>query len=533
MILYEALLSAPHERVKSIAIFYGIEEPKPDDLQKQSDLEAVLANRVASHLLVPANAMVAMNGLNQEEVLALRLITVAAGGLGVVIEQCHQKLNQLSRKWRRNGAKVIEALIARGLVFTRREEYRHIYFVPSDLGPILADFFLSDIFDAAALGDTRFTPRHGVDVATPLRHICLFLSYVRKNEVKLTQSGTIFKKAQNDISILIEEDEETMDETLFPVRYAPRLAFLLYFARSRDLVEEKNNVLRIGPKAKEWMDKPYTQWRQDLFEYWHSSFASQDVDLQTLLWIIMRTPEGSILSLETILTEMDTLSTTHSPHGLNLRVEKNLIDFLEYLGGLEVTKGINGIHVRPTLTGKALFGLTPEFPDIPLEQHVYVQSNFEVLVPCTVEPRLLWSIDAFAELVKPDQMMVYKLTRDSVYQALVHSYSPETILEFLNRHSKVPVPQNVAYSIAHWGRAYGRIEFEHTILLKCDTPELADELMLYPKIRSYLKERVGPCHLVVKNDSYEQLVAALSEGGYMPKLSGIGQLNPGIADQTR
>ncbi len=531
MILYEALLSTSAERVRSIAAFYGISPPECPEASESP--EALLARKVASHLLIPANAVVAMNGLNQEEVLALRLITVAAGGLGVVVEQCHQKLNQLSRKWRRNGAKVIEALISRGLVFTRREDYRHVYFVPSDLGPVLASFFLSDIFRAAAIDDARFTPRHHSDMASPLRHMCLFLSYLRKNEVKLTQAGTMFKKAQNDISVLIEEEQATIDESLFPVRYPPRLAFLLYFAKSGNLVEERGGFLRLGPRALEWMKTSYREWRQDLFEYWRSSFMALDVDLQTLLWIILKAPEGSVLSMEILLTEMDTLSTSHSSHGLNLRVERNLIDFLEYFGGLEVATNINGTYVRPTPLGRALFEKEHQWPEEHFDEHVYVQSNFDVLVPCTIAPRLLWSVDAFAELVKPDHMMVYRLTRNSVYHALVHSYTPGTIQEFLSAHSKVPVPQNVEYSISHWGTSYGRIEFEDTILMKCDAAELADELMLSPKIRPYLKGRVGPCHLVVDRASYDQLVNALSEEGYMPKIGGKTQFNPEIAGQTR
>ena len=88
MRLVEALLSSSVERAKGIAAFYGLLEPT-GALSDKAPQEEV-ANAVASHLLVPANSIVAMNGLNPEEMLALRLITLAAGGSGVVIEQCHQ-----------------------------------------------------------------------------------------------------------------------------------------------------------------------------------------------------------------------------------------------------------------------------------------------------------------------------------------------------------------------------------------------------------------------------------------------------------
>ncbi len=529
MNLLEALLSSSLERVRGIASFYGL-WGLPGGLGTEVAIDS-LAKLIQAHLLVPANVLVAMNGLNQEEMLALRLITIAAGGTGVVVEQCHQKLNQLSRKWRRNGAKVIDALISRGLVYTRREGYRHVYFVPADLKEVLSGFFLNDIYQATLVDNARFAPRHGSDFAAPLRHACLFFSYLRKNEVRLTQSGTMFKKAQNDLEILVDEEETPIEESFFPVRYPPRLAFLLYFGRSKGLVEERNGLLRLTAAAQPWVEGSEATCRQDLYDYWRNTFIAQDTDLQTLLWVIMRAPEGGVLSLTDLLTYMETLSTSHSSHGLNLRAERNLVEILEYLGGLEVQTSLNATHVRPTPLGRAMFGLGP-WPEEAWDGHVYVQSNFEILVPCTVAPGLLWSIDAFAELLKPDQMMVYKISRNSVYRAMLHSYTPEAIQAFLGTHSKTPVAQNVAYSISHWGTSYGRIEFQETILLKCDTEGLADELMLHPKIRPYIKQKVGPCYLTVDGGSYDQLVAALSDEGYMPKVDGTRRLTPQTAGQT-
>lgn len=529
MKLEAALLSSSHERVIGIASFYGLFEPTgilPDDTPQET-----LVKSVAAHLLIPANTLVAMNGLDQEEMLALRLITLAAGGSGVVIEQCHQKLNQLSRKWRRNGAKVIDALISRGLVFTRREGYRHIYFAPEDLRDVLARFFLDDIYKSSCVDLQRFVPRHRADFAAPLRHMVLFLSYLRKNEVKLTQSNTMFKKAQNDLASLVGEEETPMEDTLFPMRYPPRLAFLLYFAKAKNLLEERNGMLRLGSQSSAWIDSAYSKCRQDLFDYWRQAFMAQDVDLQTMLWIVMQAPEGSAISLVSLLEAMGTLSTSHSSHGLNLRAERNLVDLLEYLGGLEVSQNLNGLFIRSTALGKAMFGVG-EWPEEAWDEHVYVQSNFEILVPCTVAPRILWSTDAFAELIKADQMMVYKLSRNSVYRAMLHSYTPQTIEEFLVRHSKTPVSQNVTYSIAQWGTSYGRIEFQETILLKCDTEQLAEELMVHPKIRPYIKQRVGPCYLCVDGEQYDQLITALSDEGYMPKVNGTRRLTPQTAGQT-
>ena len=156
MRLVEALLSSSVE--SSIAAFYGFLEPTGALSDK-----ALKRKLPTSPPLGAGKPNSRDERPNPEEMLALRLITLAAGGSGVVIEQCHQKLNQLSRKWRRNGAKVIEALISRGLVFVRREGYRHIYFVPEDLREVLSGFFLNDIYKTTFVDLQRFTLRnHGI-----------------------------------------------------------------------------------------------------------------------------------------------------------------------------------------------------------------------------------------------------------------------------------------------------------------------------------------------------------------------------------
>ncbi len=530
MKLKDALEALPIERLNSIAYFYGI-TLEPDSDIKEEDFQSELSALVSAHLLIPANALVAMNGLNEEEMLALRMITLAAGGTGVIVEQCHQKLNQLSRKWRRNGFKVIEALIARGLVFTRREAYRQVYFVPADLRKVLTGFFLTDIFQDASIDPSKFSPRYKSDFAAPLRHICLLLSYIRKNEVRVTQAGTMFKKSQHELAVILEEDDTDLSETFFPVRYPPRLAFLLYFAKSNSLCDERNNVLKLGPEAETWLKGPYSQWRKGLYEYWKQTFMSQDSDLHTLFWIIMNTPPDTVVSISNLLDQMDALSTSHSSHGLTLRVERNLVDILEYLGALEVCHVRNDLLIKVTPMGRALLDYAP-WPEENFDTDIYVQPNFEALVPCTIEPRILWTIDTFAEIIKVDQMMVYKLSKNSVYRALLHGHTPQTIEQFLEEHSKSPLPQNVAYSIAHWGTSYGRIEFEDVILLKCDSEELANELMLSPKIKPYLRKQVGPRYLVIERDSYQALVTALSDEGYMPKVKTIPRLVTESAGQT-
>ena len=525
--LYQSLVSLPLPRLREIASFYGLAEYRDDPLRAHGpgghpqaetspaeEQATDLAMKVARHLLVPANLMVAMKGLDEEELTAAKLIALSRNGAGVAMEQCHQRLNQISRKWRRNGARVVEGLLKRGLVFTERQGYRQVYYVPEDLRSILGGWFLDGIYAHAIQADPA--GRRFPDPNACLRHVFLFLSYVRKNGCKLTQNGTLFKRTQQELAVFLGPDE-SVDDALFPVRYPPRLAFIVFFARSRSLVKEEGGMLVLGPKAAEWRTQDIRSLRKDLFDYWMQTFMSHDPDLTTLFWIMMRSPEGSWLSLESLLGEMENLTLNHAPNGFNIRAEKNLVGDLEYLGALDVSRSFGTTAVRVTSLGKALAGLSP-WPEEKFEDRIYVESNFEVMVPSGVHPSLLWDIDFFADIIRADQMMIFKLTRSSVYRAIRNGIDPASMLRFFEAHSATPLPQNVTYSINHWAGAYGRVELSDALIIKCDSPELAEELSLSRKIAPYVIERLGPLCLRVSRSARAEVSRILVDEGYMPKL---------------
>ncbi|HHY35022.1 MAG TPA: hypothetical protein GX510_05245 [Firmicutes bacterium] len=535
MNLYESLSSLPAERLREIAAFYGLAacgeaqdgawrsggsgppgDPRVSGEGRMAGGDSSeLAMKITRHLLVPSNLMVVIKGLDGEELTAARLITLSRNGAGVVMEQCHQRLNQISRKWRRNGARVVEGLIKRGLVFTEKQGYRQAYYVPEDLRSLLAAWFLEELYARAVQSDPPGGPRRFSDPNACLRHVFLFLSYVRKNGCKLTQNGALFKRTQQEMEVFLGRDE-TADDALFPVRYPPRLAFIVFFAKSRALVKEEDGMLVLGARAAEWRTQDVKALRKDLFDYWMQTFMSHDADLTTLFWIMMRSPEGSWLSLERLLEQMEDLTLNHAPSGFNIRAERNLVRDLEYLGALDVSRGFGNTSVRVTPLGRALVGLGP-WPEENFEDKIYVEPNFEVMVPSGIHPAVLWDIDFVADLVRADQMMIFKLSRTSVYRAVQHGIDPASLVRFLQAHSRSPLPQNVAYSIAHWAGAYGRVELIDALIIKCDSPELADELSVSRKLGPYVIERLGPLCLRIDRSARAEVSRALVDEGYMPK----------------
>lgn len=511
MDLLESLHCTPLERVKEIGYSLRLgEDFSSEDLKD-------LAERISEFLLNPLNVKTILERLQAEEILALRLITLSGGGHGVIVEQCHQRLNRLSKKWRRNCAKVMEALVGAGLVHLRREDYRQIYFVPEDLGTVLSDIFLKEIYERISAREDLAPSFATSDLGASLRHLCLFLSYIRKNKVKMAANGLIFKKSQAEMAALLDECEPPEGGTSSALGYPPRLSLLFHFAKSKNLIEERSGILALTEHVEPYLKEDYRVWRKDLYDHWHNRALSQDADLRTVFWLIMKAPLSAAMSLDLLLHEMEGLSTTHATHILPVKVKKLLLEPLQYLGAIETECGQDATYLRPTPIGKALICLCA-WPQERWDDYLYVQPNFEILIPQTAEPKTFWVLDGFSDLKAPDQMALYKLTKESVYRALLKGYTWKGILEFLQERSKIPVAQNISYSLSHWGVSYGRIEFEEAVLLKCDTKELAEELMMSPKIKPFVKRKVGPCYLLLDKKGYKDLADILKEEGYMPKL---------------
>ena len=134
--------------------------------------------------------------------LALRLITLAAGGSGLSSSSVTRKYEPAVAEVAQKRRKSDQALISRGLVFVSVRA-TGIFTSSRKICAKFSPVFHNDIYKTTCVDLQRFTLRNHADFAGPLRHLTLFLSYVRKNEVKAGSDGTMFKKAQNDLTWLV------------------------------------------------------------------------------------------------------------------------------------------------------------------------------------------------------------------------------------------------------------------------------------------------------------------------------------------
>lgn len=135
-----------------------------------------------------------------------------------------------------------------------------------------------------------------------------------------------------------------------------------------------------------------------------------------------------------------------------------------------------------------------------------IQSDYSILVEVNnpaylaVRDRLL----ALAELEKsPEFIHTYRLTPISLWNAASAGISAEQIISFLKENAKYDVPQNITVFIIDMIDRYGKLILQKDdnpdyLQLISDDPFIIEEILIHPKLSSYITERLGPKTLKVR-----------------------------------
>lgn len=173
--------------------------------------------------------------------------------------------------------------------------------------------------------------------------------------------------------------------------------------------------------------------------------------------------------------------------------------------------------VRLTDMGRWLL-LNGEPPVIPAETgRVVVQPNFHVFAFDPISDAVLAQLDSFATRLKAERAVEYEITTESIYRAQQNGQRVEEVVQWLERTTGVPLPQNVGRSLAEWQANFERIVFRPRVgWLQTETPELADALLANPALRGAIIKRAGPTSLLLHADKVEAVERVLLEADELP-----------------
>jgi DNA excision repair protein ERCC-3 len=124
----------------------------------------------------------------------------------------------------------------------------------------------------------------------------------------------------------------------------------------------------------------------------------------------------------------------------------------------------------------------------------------------------------FAELAKsPEHVHTYRLTPLSLWNAAAGGLSAADVLAALDRHTRYPVPSNVATDVREQMSRYGRLRLEKdgdAYVLVCADVPLAEEIWNRKELRPLFSGRPAPDRLAVPPGSRGLVKQALTRAGH-------------------
>lgn len=482
---------------------------------------AKMREQLCARLTDPAYLESYIRELPEVEQMGLMVTAFGRKDLFPTTESVHNRLNELNKKTGRTGGKIMASLVSRGLVFTSRDSsYNSLYVLPDEVLRALLRI-LARRFTVPNQPPLPEEPASGFDVLPILSDLHLFLGRLRREPVRLTQAGYIYRRDEQQLLSHFNPPEEPSLGREPP--YPPRLNFVVSFCDAHELIAPfadpaGNTYLGTTRAADRWMQRSLNRQAKEVYHYLYDHL---DHLYGSLLWKLLflsaLVPNGGWLNLTDLTAYLSQYAADpwYLPQHEIPRVVKCLVSF-----GLVEKASSNGQElIRPTAGGYRFRSGT--LPHVEQETEFLVQPNYEILLPQELKPEIRWELEAYTDLVKNDRVVVLKISEESVYRAFKRGFDPELLLPFLKKHARTPLPANVVYSLRDWCSRYGALYLEQPLLLACRNRELAAEIAADPRFKPYLCGEFTPRHLRVDPARWGELLAALEAAGYRPR--------PGIA----
>ncbi|MGQ4910684.1 MAG: helicase-associated domain-containing protein [Candidatus Thorarchaeota archaeon] len=334
-----------------------------------------------------------------------------------------------------------------------------------------------------------------------LLDLLLLISYISKNEVRMTTSWEFPKRDIDNMKAAMSESTDERFEVVQKIgrksgaysiveedHVRPARADQL-FVGSQYQVARKILLSSLGRTRAIWAtpDQPteYTlnlaicRLRESTPEEWISIQELRDwirselfEERQPLKWIQV-SEERVQLSLETPLL----------------------------LGIVEgAYRGKKLLGVRVTEVGAAVLRNQPP-EDHPQQETFFVQPNFEITV-FTSEMRYenLYRLMLITDPIRTDVVSTFKITDKSIFKAIEMGLRKDDILGFLKRESSKPIPKNVVRSIEDWVSQTTFAKLTSVILFETENERDLENLMILPEFKKHVVRQVGPTAVVVKGN---------------------------------
>ena len=429
-----------------------------------------------------------------------------------------RKFNNLYGK-EHNTRNIIDSLWRMGLLIKFEMYYRNRPYVAltDEVRQIAARFIVKELL--GQWGGEELETTKNSNPFELSQDIYAFLSFVNNNDVRLTAKNIIFRKAAQKIEDLFIEKSDFMDQP--ENEFSERFSFINNFLYMIDLITYNEGVVYLnGKKVSKWLKLRLVDKVKSVLDFLETYYLGNKREIteavNKIKLILLNTYDTpiSLNNLEEVIKKYDA-DMNFSYLQSNYR---KIINHLVLTGVVELLNdNQKNVYFRLNKYGWGFYSNRTDVINEEEEEHFYIQPNFELISTVNLNPVLRWELDSFCDVGKIERTIHYWITKVSIHRALSNNKNIEDILDFLHKHSKSGMPQNVEYSLKEWAANYGNVYMMDIILLRCRTEELAKEISSIPLINDNIIGKVTDKDLIINRDSADDTLDILVKKGYMAK----------------
>ncbi|HOM95487.1 MAG TPA: helicase-associated domain-containing protein [Methanofastidiosum sp.] len=361
--------------------------------------------------------------------------------------------------------------------------------------------------------------------------LIIFLSFIAKEELKLTAKKEISKK-----------DQERFIEKLH-IKNEARSQFIESLALDFGLIKISSDQYILTDKINEILPITDEDLIRLFFKYIFFGLESiegfkrkeifisrvNELNIRIVLDAIKKVEVGENIFIKSFIKKLqnklfDEKDENRWIYFDDKFFEKVISDYLLWLG---IVDGgfIEGKMISFSLTefGKEL--LTSERkaskePIIYLDKScgvkpkkiLFMTPNFEISVLSEeIDKIALFDLNRFADIQKADMVSLYQITSETIMKGIESGFSLDKIIYFLKKYSSNDIPQNVIYQLRDWASKYGKVRtFKGTFIVVNDVPLF---LEINKRISSYIEQSIEPNIILIKEENIPKIREILEKNG--------------------
>jgi hypothetical protein len=380
--------------------------------------------------------------------------------------------------------------------------------------------------------DQEATPYNPRGLAQQLFHF--LVACYQQPSLPLTNKGTLHKKQLSKVTQHLSLPREILRSAgltyAFRDIYDDQAVLMLEMAIRMGIISGQGDQYLFNQEAcMSWLQGSYDEQQGHLYRIWRQLLLPAPAWLQHGISLMERVGSRRWYEVDAIVKGIwvccSHMGQLDEESSLRQAFVSTWIAPLSIFRFLELSTDQKGIlWFRWLITPVQMASTVKEDDRISIETNLklpslYVQPDFEMLLPPDVSLRTEWDIAAFSDLQTTDLVRTYRLTKESFYRAWEKGISSEEIIHILQENAYYDVPSHITVTLQQWGEQSGKLHFAEVTLLRCRSSDVADALLRNEKCLPFLEDRISGSDFIVLREHLSLLAKCLENMGFNPRSS--------------